>query len=77
MKTKLLLCIATLIFSNLSRAEIVNATELKPFSNVRVSMQRMLHSKEGRYFLSLYAGIWNPHATLYDFVYQQVINLKK
>ena len=76
MKTKLLLCIATLIFSNLSRAEIVNATELKPFSNVRVSMQRMLHSKEDRYFLSLYAGIWNPHATLYDFVYQQEINLK-
>lgn len=39
-------------------------------------MQRMLRSNEGRYFLSLYAGIWNPHATLYDFVYQQEIRLK-
>ncbi|OTG68611.1 hypothetical protein B9T25_03720 [Acinetobacter sp. ANC 4470] len=77
MKTKLLLCIATLIFSNISHAEIaLNAMELKPFNNVRVSMQRMLRSSEGKYFLSLYAGIWNPHATLYNLVDQQEINLK-
>ncbi|TCH65001.1 hypothetical protein [Acinetobacter sp. ANC 4862] len=77
MKTKLLLCIAALAFSNLSTAEtVLNAPEYKPLNNVRVSMQRMLRSSEGRYFLSLYAGIWNPHATLYDLVEPQTINLK-
>ena len=77
MKTKLLLCIAALTFSNLSMAEtVLNAPEYKPLNNVRVSMQRMLKSTEGRYFLSLYAGIWNPHATLYDLIEDQIINLK-
>ena len=77
MKTKLLLCIAALSFSNLSAAETVfSAPEYKPLNNVRVSMQRMLKSTEGRYFLSLYAGIWNPHATLYDLGEEQTINLK-
>jgi len=77
MKTKLLLCIAALSFSNLSMAEtVLNAPEYKPLNHVRVSMQRMLKSTEGRYFLSLYAGIWNPHATLYDLGEEQTINLK-
>jgi len=77
MKTKLLLCIAALGFSNVSIAEkVLNAPEYKLLNNVRVSMQRMLRSSEGRYFLSLYAGIWNPHATLYDLVEEQAIDLK-
>ncbi|OAL80037.1 hypothetical protein AY606_05195 [Acinetobacter sp. SFB] len=77
MKTKLLLCMAAFAFSNLSAAETaLNTPEYKPLNNVRVSMQRMLRSSEGRYFLSLYAGIWNPHATLYDLVETQTINLK-
>jgi len=77
MKTKLILCIAALTFSSLSTAEtVLNAPEYKPLNNVRVSMQRMLRSSEGRYFLSLYAGIWNPHATLYDLIEDQTINLK-
>lgn len=77
MKTKLLLCITTLAFSNLYAAEpVLNTPEYKPLDHVRVSMQRMLRSSEGRYFLSLYAGIWNPHATLYDLVKNETIHLK-
>ncbi|WP_407307233.1 XAC2610-related protein [Acinetobacter sp.] len=77
MKTKLLLCIVVLTFSNLSKAEtVLNAPEYKPLNNVRVSMQRMLRSTEGSYFLSLYAGILNPHATLYDIDKDKIINLK-
>ncbi|TCB51826.1 hypothetical protein E0H80_03455 [Acinetobacter sp. ANC 4779] len=77
MKIKLLLCMAAFAFSSLSAAETaLNTPEYKPLNNVRVSMQRMLRSSEGRYFLSLYAGIWNPHATLYDLVETQTINLK-
>ena len=29
-------------------------------------MLRMLRSTDNQYFLDLYAGIWNPHGTLYD-----------
>ncbi|GEM_PF-729239 len=42
-----------------------NSTEnLVTLKDVRISMQRMLKSTDGAYFLDLYAGIWNPHGTL-------------
>ncbi len=70
MKNRILLCMATFILPSLAFAETAQTTsaseQLKPLNNVRVSMQRMLRSTEGRYFLDLYAGIWNPHGTLYD-----------
>ncbi|MGX5700117.1 XAC2610-related protein [Acinetobacter kookii] len=79
MKTQILLCLTTLSFACLSFAEIVPATRtdhLKPFTNVRVSMQRMLRSDDGRYFLDLYAGIWNPHGKLHDLNVQKTIAFK-
>lgn len=77
MKIKLLLCGTLLNFSTFAAVEAQEKTaELKPLNNVRVSMQRMLRSVEGRYFLDLYAGIWNPHGTLYDLTNQNSIALK-
>ncbi|MFH7804420.1 XAC2610-related protein [Acinetobacter sp. BSP-53] len=79
MKTQILLCLTTLSLSFLSFAETVPASgtdNLKSFTNVRVSMQRMLRSDDGRYFLDLYAGIWNPHGTLHDLTDQKAIAFK-
>ncbi|MFW1786531.1 hypothetical protein ACG9XL_19385, partial [Acinetobacter nosocomialis] len=64
MKSKLLIAMTTLSISCFSFAETQPTstnTALKPFSGVRVSMQRMLKSSEGRYFMNLYAGIAHPH----------------
>ena len=68
MKTKSFLCLIALSLSSFSFAESTAtiSEQLKPFNNVRVSMQRMLRSADNRYFLDLYAGIWNPHGTLKD-----------
>lgn len=79
MKTQILLCLTTLSFACLSFAETVPVTRidhLKSFTNVRVSMQRMLRSDDGRYFLDLYAGIWNPHGKFHDLNEQKAIAFK-
>ena len=79
MKTQFFIAITALSISCLSFAETAPTqinTELKPFTDVRVSMQRMLKSSEGRYFLSLYAGIAKPHATLTDLMDNTTIELK-
>ncbi|WP_111858818.1 XAC2610-related protein [Acinetobacter sp. CFCC 10889] len=77
MKFKIFLSLAALTFSSLNHAETVqNTNAVKPLNDVRVSMQRMLRSTEGRYFLSLYAGIWNPHAVLTDLVENKNIAFK-
>ena len=84
MNTKNLLCIAALTLSGFSFAETAPAEAapsmenngLKQFHNVRVSMQRMLRSADGQYFLDLYAGIWNPHGTLKDLKNQKSIAFK-
>jgi hypothetical protein len=80
MNNKILFCIAALFLPSLACAEtaqMASASEqLKPLTNVRVSMQRMLNSTEGRYFLDLYAGVWNPKATLYDGLNQTEIEFK-
>lgn len=39
-------------------------------------MQRMLRSDDGRYFLDLYAGIWNPHGKFHDLNEQKTIAFK-
>ena len=68
-----------LSISCFSFAESTTSTvqaDLKPISGVRVSMQRMLQSSEGRYFLSLYAGIAHPHGTLYDLMKLKEIDFK-
>src|SRR5690606_13028687 len=60
-------------------AETVPATvtdNFKTITNVRVSMQRMLRSDDGGYFLDLYAGISNPHGTLHDLTNQKKIAFK-
>ena len=54
----------------------ITTEQYKPLNSVRVSMQRMLKSSEGRYFLRLNAGITKPHATLYDFVENKNIDFK-
>ena len=70
MNNKILLCIIALFIPSLSFAEPassgMSSEQLKPLNNVRVSMLRMLRSTDNQYFLNLYAGIWNPHGTLYD-----------
>ncbi|WP_174493325.1 XAC2610-related protein [Acinetobacter sp. Marseille-Q1623] len=77
MKFKILLGMVAITFSNLNHAgTVINSKEFKPLNEVRVSMQRMLRSTEGRYFLSLYAGIWNPHAVLTDLVENKNIAFK-
>lgn len=76
MTPKLLLAVTLLALPALSRAETADTQQLKPLTDVRISMQRMLRSSEGRYFLSLYAGVWNPHASLYDRVEQSETKLK-
>lgn len=79
MKIQILLCLTTFTLSCLSFAETLPVTgtaNFKNFTNVRVSMQRMLRSDDGRYFLDLYAGIPNPHGTLHDLIDQKKIALK-
>jgi hypothetical protein len=49
---------------------------LKPLSGVRVSMQRMLKSGEGRYYMNLYAGIAHPHGVLTDLMNGTTIDFK-
>ena len=70
MNSKILFSVAALTLSSFTYAEVPvttnSANPLTPLSNVRISMQRMLKSSEGRYFLSLYAGIPKPHASLFD-----------
>ena len=78
MKKQLLIAMTILSASCFSFAETATtiSSELKPLSGVRVSMQRMLKSGEGRYFMSLYAGIPNPHGTLYDLMSVKEIAFK-
>lgn len=86
MKIKNLLCIAAFICSSSSFAEVspaaaanaaaVPGSEYKTLHNVRVSMQRMLRSADNRYFLDLYAGIWNPHGVLKDLTENRSIAFK-
>lgn len=79
MNFKTLFPLVLLSLPLLSHAEVANTTSLnplKPLTDVRVSMQRMLKSSEGRYFLSLYAGIPKPHATLYDLIDHKNIEFK-
>lgn len=79
MKIQSLLCVVALFLPFLSYAEVTNTTTLnplKPLSNVRVSMQRMLKSTDEQYFLSLYAGVTKPHATLTVLGTDQKIELK-
>ncbi|MEG0481968.1 MAG: hypothetical protein RR569_02550 [Acinetobacter sp.] len=79
MKTQFFVAMTTLSISCFCFAETTPTainTELKPFSGVRVSMQRMLKSSEGRYFMSLYAGIANPHARLTDLMNSTTIGFK-
>lgn len=81
MKTQLLVILTTLSFSCFGFAETITNTtatktngDLKPLNGVRVSMQRMVKSNEGRYFMSLYAGINKPHGVLYDLVDNKAIH---
>ncbi|RKG33244.1 XAC2610-related protein [Acinetobacter tianfuensis] len=81
MNNKILPSFVLLLFSGLSFAETApalesNGQQLSPLTNVRVSMQRMLRSSEERYFLDLYAGVWNPKATLYDELNQTEMDFK-
>ncbi|AYO55606.1 XAC2610-related protein [Acinetobacter wuhouensis] len=82
MKTQLIVAMAALSISCFSFAEnipnqtIADSKGLQPITGVRVSMQRMVKSNEGRYFMSLYAGINNPHAELYDLVENKTIKFK-
>lgn len=68
MKTQFFVAMTALLTSCFSFAETIERSShtVKPLNGVRVSMQRMLKSSEGRYFMSLYAGVDNPRATLTD-----------
>ena len=81
MKIKFLIAMMTLSLSCFGFAESTqnNSAEsnaLQPLNDVRISMQRMLKSSEGRYFMSLYAGITNPHATLIDLMEGSVVEFR-
>lgn len=72
-----MLAVTVLSFSSINHAETEGTSKnLIPLNDVRVSMLRMLRSTEGRYFLSLYAGIWNPHAVMTDLVENKNIAFK-
>lgn len=51
-------------------------TVLEPIPSVTISMQRMLRSIDGQYFLSLYAGKWNPHGTLFNLQTQKGVSFE-
>lgn len=60
-----------LTVSTVAQAETVQKTttpvaqgQFKNLNNVKINMQRMLRSTDGQYYLDLYAGVWNPRATL-------------
>lgn len=81
MNSKIIISLAALTLSPVSFADISTTSNfslnpLKPLDNVRVSMQRMLKSPEDRYFMSLYAGVTKPHATLYDQIENKKISFK-
>lgn len=82
MKTQLLIAMTVLSIScfsfadNTSVNKVAESNTLQPMSGVRVSMQRMLKSSEDRYFVSLYAGIHNPHATLIDQMENSTVELR-
>jgi hypothetical protein len=47
-----------------SSSTSVAQTQFKFLGDVKLNMQRMLRSTDGQYYLDLYAGVWNPRATL-------------
>lgn len=62
-----------LTVSTVAQAETVQKTttpvaqgQFKNLNNVKINMQRMLRSTDGQYYLDLYAGVWNPRATLME-----------
>lgn len=74
------LSLAILTLPIVTHAEVVSpSSQLNPLtqlSNVRVSMQRMLQSTDDQYFLSLFAGVANPKATLTILGNSDLIKLK-
>ena len=79
MYSKILVSLTALIIPGLSFAETANnfgINPLKQLNNVRVSMQRMVKSTDGNYFMSLYAGITNPHATMYNLKDQSITEFR-
>jgi hypothetical protein len=76
-KAHVVLGALALTISTLSSAQTTTSNEtLQLLKNVKVSMQRMLKSNDGRYFLDLYAGIPVPHAHLTDTKNNQKIDFK-
>lgn len=76
-RLKISICVSLFIpLLSLAATPQIEQEQLKPLSDVRISMQRMLKSTDGRYFLDLYAGIWNPHGTLIDLQNPKRISLK-
>lgn len=77
MKAYVLLGALALTIPIVSSAQNTTSNEtLQPLKNVKVSMQRMLKSNDGRYYLDLYAGIPTPHAHLTDTQKNQTIDFK-
>ena len=77
MKAHVVLGALALTISNLSSAQNTTSKEtLQPLKNVKVSMQRLLKSNDGRYYLDLYAGIPTPHAHLTDTQTNKKIDFK-
>ena len=68
MKIRTLLCLSLISLPICGHTDTIsdssNLNPLTQLSNVRVSMQRMLQSTDDQYFLSLFAGVANPKATL-------------
>ena len=79
MYSKILVSLTALIIPSLSFAEPANnfgINPLKQLNNARVSMQRMVKSTDGNYFMSLYAGIANPHATMFNLKDQSITEFR-
>lgn len=78
-KKRLFVIIGALLCAPIASAENIQgliSAKLTPLSNVRVSMQRMVQSKDRRYFMNLYAGVYNPRGILYDFIDEVDVGFK-
>lgn len=73
----LILVLPVIVAAEMTKQEAASTSDAETeFEQVRVSMQRLLKSTNGEYFLSLYAGVWNPSATLTRVDHKQVIAFK-
>lgn len=68
----LVLALPVLALTSTASANDINT----PLKNIDVPVHRAMLSEDGRYFLELKSGIWNPSARLHDQVLNHDYQLK-